>query len=160
MSKSWQKLLDSEICSRQLPRLLKTVAACAAVAAAHQNQPSPHTSFSHLEESSDVEWWPLRYDIASISTGRQDSTAICRPCRTALYTALASPPSTRTDGMPYMGPLEAMPSPAQAAGQQGAAVHWVRLRAVPGQQGGGSGTYTGDGWWESACGRNRVWGCV
>ncbi len=34
-----------------------------------------------------------------------------RAAAVALYTARASPPSTRTVAMPYPGPLPAMPSP-------------------------------------------------
>lgn len=66
----------------------------------------------HLEESSDVEWCPLRYDMASIRTGQSSARAILRASLVAQYMARASPPSTRMAGMPYAGPLQAMPSPA------------------------------------------------
>mmetsp|Transcript_13782 Transcript_13782/g.33895 ORF Transcript_13782/g.33895 Transcript_13782/m.33895 type:complete len:254 (+) Transcript_13782:208-969(+) len=62
-------------------------------------------------ESSDVEWCPLRYDMHSISIGRDSAMAVSLAARTALYTARASPPSTLTADMPYMGPRAATPSP-------------------------------------------------
>ena len=47
-----------------------------------------------------------------MSTGQLLVTAILRASAVALYTALASPPSTLMLAMPYEGPLPAMPSPA------------------------------------------------
>ena len=50
--------------------------------------------------------------LASISTGLLSPTAILRASAVALYTPLASPPSTLMLDMPYEGPLPTMPSPA------------------------------------------------
>ncbi len=49
--------------------------------------------------------------LTSISTGQLLATAILRASAVALYTALASPPSTLMLAMPYEGPLPAIPSP-------------------------------------------------
>ncbi len=48
-----------------------------------------------------------------MSTGLCDATAMRRASAVALYTARASPPSTRMDSMPYAGPRPAMPSPTR-----------------------------------------------
>lgn len=66
-----------------------------------------------------MEWCPLRYDMASISTGQSLASAMLRASLVAQYIARASPPSTRMAGMPYAGPLHAMPSPAQQQPVQG-----------------------------------------
>jgi hypothetical protein len=53
-----------------------------------------------LEESSEVEWCPLRYDMASIKTGQSFASATLRASLVAQYMARASPPSTRIAGTP------------------------------------------------------------
>ena len=55
----------------------------------------------------------LQAVLTSSMTGQLLSTAICLASAVALYTALASPPSTRTLCMPYEGPRPAIPSPAE-----------------------------------------------
>ncbi len=50
--------------------------------------------------------------LTSIRTGELCSRAVALASKVALYTACASPPSTLMLGMPYDGPLPAMPSPA------------------------------------------------
>ena len=44
----------------------------------------------YLDESSEVEWWPTRYVIASIITGVFFVVAILRASTVALYTAQIS----------------------------------------------------------------------
>ena len=58
------------------------------------------SSHLYMEESSDVEWWPTRYVMASMSTGRLCEMHNSRAAFVATYTANRSFPSTLIDAIP------------------------------------------------------------